>query len=121
MENILHRFNEDMPLKTEKYIEPGLKYILTNNLKEYKKYKLQFNSQVINFLLFIFFVIILALILYYCYKHKRIKKISYSNNEIQKYIINMVDKIQREKNKNNMITDLPPFDEEIYLNNKKFI
>jgi len=121
MENFIHRIDTNITQKTNNFLEPGIKYMLTNNLQEYKKYKFEFTSQIINFLLFISFTIILATMLYYCYKNKNNKKVKYSNFDIQKYIINTVDKIQKERNKKNMITDLPPFDEEIYLNNKKFL
>lgn len=108
-------------------VEPGVKYFFNESLKQCSKTKFKYYSEIVNFLLFSLFFIILGGVLYYCYKDKerKVKKKEITNMEKQQFIIQLGDKMREmEKQKykqHSMITNLPEFESEFEIAMKKFM
>jgi hypothetical protein len=109
--------------------EPGVKYFLNETLKGCKKSKYEYYNQLFNITLFVMFFSILGGVLYYCAKSKKSdKELKEDNEKKQQYILNMVRKMQEQKEWNKkqngtstMITDLPKFESEFEITMKKFM
>jgi len=93
-------------------IEPGMKYFLGKTLKECKKFKNNYYSNVFNIITTIVIVLVLGIIFIFRYKgritkeemdKKSIEKKEYILSKLQQYAIYKKDLT----NKNNLITDLP--------------
>lgn len=103
--------------------EPGVKYFLSETLKNCRKQKFEYNNVIFNTSLFLVFVFIFGLVIYFSYKRKENNNREIENERKQQYIMNMVNKINSEKQKKNgnKITDLPEFESEFEITMKKFL
>lgn len=103
-------------------IEPGVKYFLGETLLQCKKTRFEFTSRMINIGMLIVFVIVISGWLYYNYNEKKRKQDEKENEKNQQYILGLVQKYQMETKakqkaqyKNNeMITELPEFENVFY-------
>lgn len=97
-------------------IEPGVKYFLSETLKQCREFKIKYNNIIFNVLLFFFFILILGLILLYKYKGKLspIEK-EKKNREKQQYILEKIKIFQESKRKasQELITGLPFWENEL--------
>ena len=89
--------------------EPGVKYFLTNQFKNYKLFKENYMSFFINISLLILLSLIIFCFLYFSYKGKLTQKEALIKNEKKKqYILSKINKFNTFKNiHNNNITNLP--------------
>lgn len=88
--------------------EPGVKYFLSQTLKECRKFKDKYQTIIFNVGLLIFLVIIIGSILYFKYKGRLTpSEIKRKNKEKQEYIFSKLQQLALVKQKQNMITDLP--------------
>ena len=99
-----------------KLIEPGVKYYFKEILKECNNYKQRNYNLVYNISLFILFFSILGIILFYKYKGNKTPQERYQKNmEDKQYIMsklvyyNRADLENKQRIQNNMITNLPDF------------
>ena len=96
-------------------IEPGTKYFFNETLKKQRLRNTKYNNDLVNFGLFLFFLGILFSILYLKKKSKptESKKVL-TNLEKQQYILNQIQKASKQKfeNTNNLITNLPKYENE---------
>tara|TARA_Y100001970_G_scaffold288239_1_gene414991 strand:+ start:1210 stop:1626 length:417 start_codon:yes stop_codon:yes gene_type:complete len=99
-----------------KLIEPGVKYFFRGILKECNNYKQKNYNLFYNLTLFILFFLTLGTILYYRYKGNKTSQEKYIKNiKDKQYIMsklvyyNRVNLENNQKIKNNMITNLPDF------------
>lgn len=94
-------------------IEPGVKYFIKGTLKECKKFKQKYNNKITNIVLTLIIIVSFTLFLLYRYKGKITKEeIEQKNIKKQEYIISKLQQLSNynknlNKNNNNMITDLP--------------
>ena len=90
--------------------EPGVKYFLSETLKQCHIAKDKFNNLLFNFGLFLFFIIIFLIILFLKYKGKLtpVEK-EKKNKEKKQYILSKIQKLQESKKKahQELITGLP--------------
>ena len=90
--------------------EPGVRDYFVESFKACKEYKMQYHTWVLNISLLVFFVTCTAFILYYKYKGKQtpIEKIKKQEDD-RVYIMNRIRSLQieKQKNNNNLITNLP--------------
>ena len=105
-------------------IEPGMKYFIKESLKNCNKFKHNYNNYVINLSLFIAFVAILGIFLFIRYKGK-LTPLEKENklNEQRAYILSKIKQsqdIKRQKSQE-LVTNLPKFDEYDYNNNKYYV
>ncbi len=107
-------------------IEPGTKYFIHKTLEQCKEVKYSYYNTMFNIIVFLLFVGMIFLICYYGYKNKKSEK----KNTNEKYIQELIDKIQQEKEKEiekkiypmkNTITNLPPMDNYFMESMKKFL
>lgn len=93
-----------------KLTEPGIKYFLSQSLKQSHKVKLLYYNKMINIGLFIGFIIIFGLMLLYKYKGKLTPEEQKKKNyEKYKYVLDKVRKTKEDRLKMNqqLITGLP--------------
>ena len=105
-------------------IEPGMKYFIKESLKNCNKFKHSYNNYVINLTLFIVFIAILGIFLFIRYKGK-LTPLEKENklNEQRSYILSKIKQsqdIKRQKSQE-LVTNLPKFDEYDYNNNKYYV
>ena len=103
-------------------IEPGVKYFLSETLKQCKIFKNKYNNVLFNIGMTIFFIIILGAILLYKYKGKLTpSEKEMKNREKQQYILSKVKNYQdaKLKSQQNLITGLPNWDNEYDILHKK--
>ena len=75
-------------MERPRLIEPGTKYFFNETLKKHKLKNTKYNNDLVNFLLFLFFIMILFSILYFKKKNKPTKKNEIMTNlEKQQYIL----------------------------------
>jgi len=91
-------------------IEPGVKYFLSETLKQCHEFKNKYNNYIINIVLLILFVIILCFILLYKYRGK-LTPVEKNMKEMQKkqYILTKIKNYQDTKLRaqQELITGLP--------------
>jgi hypothetical protein len=95
--------------------EPGVKYFLSQTLKQCHIIKNNFHNTVFNIGMLIAFLLILGLILLYKYKGKLTDVEKYKKNqEKQQYILSKIKNLQEAKRKahQELITGLPNWDSE---------
>ena len=95
--------------------EPGVKYFLSQTLKQCHIIKNNFHNTVFNVGLFIAFLLILGLILLYKYKGRLTDVEKHKKNqEKQQYILSKIKNLQEAKRKahQELITGLPNWDSE---------
>ena len=94
-------------------IEPGVKYFLSETLKQCKIFKNKYNNVLFNIGMTIFFIIILGAILLYKYKGKLSPvELEKKNKEKQQYILSKIQNFQQAKRiaHQELITGLPNWD-----------
>lgn len=108
--------NNNNNINKPKLIEPGVKYYFKGILKECNNYKQRNYNLVYNISLFILFFSILGIILFYKYKGNKTPQERYQKNiEDKQYIMsklvyyNRADLQNKQRIQNNMITNLPDF------------
>ena len=95
--------------------EPGVKYFLSQTLKQCHIIKNNFHNTVFNVGLFIAFLLILGLILLYKYKGRLTDVEKHKKNqEKQQYILSKIKNLQEAKRRahQELITGLPNWDSE---------
>lgn len=95
--------------------EPGVKYFLSEYLKQSHMVKEQFHNMVFNIGMFIFFLLILGFILVYKYKGKLTDaEIAIKNREKHQYILEKIKTFQIAKQRahQELITGLPHWENE---------
>ena len=96
-------------------IEPGVKYFLSQTLKQCHLVRIKYNNLLVNIGLFAGFMVILGTILLYKYKGKP-TLIDKENNDRdkQQYILSKIKHVQETKKKisQELITGLPSWDSE---------
>ena len=103
-------------------IEPGVKYFLSETLKQCKIFKNKYNNVLFNIGMTIFFIIILGAILLYKYKGKLTpSEKEMKNRQKQQYILSKIQNYQdaKLKSQQNLITGLPNWDNEYDILHKK--
>lgn len=93
--------------------EPGVKYFLSQTLKQCHIVKNNFHNIVINVGLFLLFVLVLGLILLYKYKGKLTPmEKDRKNKEKQQYILTKIKQVQEtnKRARQELITGLPSWD-----------
>lgn len=93
-------------------IEPGVKYFIGSTLKECKKFKHKYYNNIFNIITLICLTIFIVTFFIYRYKGKPSKlEIQEKNIKKKEYIISKLHQLANYKQtlskKNNMITDLP--------------
>jgi membrane protein insertase Oxa1/YidC/SpoIIIJ len=104
--------------------EPGVKYFLSNTLKNCHEIKNKFHTLVFNVGLFIIFLLILISILYFKYKGKLTLAEKYQKDkEKQEYILSKIQKFELDKKKarQELITGLPNWENEFSAINTKLV
>ena len=108
--------NYNNNINKPRLIEPGVKYFFKEILKECNNYKQRNFNLVYNISLFILFFSILVIILFYKYKGNKTPQERYQKNiEDKQYIMsklvyyNRADLENKQRIQNNMITNLPDF------------
>jgi hypothetical protein len=88
--------------------EPGVKYFLSQTLKECRKFKDKYQTIIFNVSLFLFLLFIIGSILYFKYKGRLSpSEIKRKNKEKQEYIFSKLQQLALVKQKQTLITDLP--------------
>lgn len=100
-------------------IEPGVKYFLNSTLKECRKFKDKHISLIFNVSMTLLLIVIVGGFLVYRYKGTHnIQEEQLKQRKKHEYIISKLQNLallkQQHYKQNNMITDLPPIDEQIY-------
>jgi len=105
-------------------VEPGIKYFLHETLKQCKEYKEKYNNYIYNAGLLFVFILILGAILLYKYKGKLSKEeIQQKEREKKQYILSKIKNFQDAKRiaHQELITSLPNWDNEYELISRKII
>ena len=113
-----HNFASSKPVLTE----PGVKYFLSQTLKQCHIIKNNFHNTVFNIGLFIAFLLILGLILLYKYKGRLTDVEKHKKNrEKQQYVLSKIKNLQEAKRRahQELITGLPNWDSEYDIIHKK--
>lgn len=95
--------------------EPGVKYFLDQTLKQCHIVKDKYYNYLFNMGLLLFFIIILAIILFWKYKGRLTPlEIDKKNKEKQQYILSKIKNLQQAKKiaHQELITGLPSWDNE---------
>lgn len=90
--------------------EPGVKYFLSQTLKECRKFKDQYMTIIFNVSMLLLLILIIGGLLHFKYKGKlKPHEIKRKNREKQEYIISKLQQIALVKQKQNsdLITNLP--------------
>lgn len=101
-------------------IEPGVKYLLSNSLKQCNEFRNKYINQIYNFCLFLIFIIVLIIILVSKYKGKPTQKEKHIQNYKKKqYILSKIKSYQDTKKmaSQQLITGLPNWNSEYDLVN----
>ena len=96
-------------------IEPGIKYFLSETLKQCHIIKEKYYNKLFNIFLLVFFIFILFCILLWKYKGRLTPlEIDKKNKEKQQYILSKIKQFQENKKKahQELITGLPSWDNE---------
>jgi hypothetical protein len=103
-------------------IEPGVKYFLSETLKQCRIFKLTYNNLLINIALGVGFLALLGIILFFKYKGKPtpVEK-DMKNREKQQYILSKIQNFQEAKKKahQELITGLPHWETEYDVIHRK--
>ena len=103
--------------------EPGVKYFLSQTLKQCHVTRIQFYNWVFNISVFGVFLLILAVILFYKYKGRLTPaEVDQQNREKQQYILSKIKNLQEAKRKahQELITGLPNWENDYdNINNGK--
>jgi len=104
--------------------EPGIKYFLKSTLSQCKSYKEHFYNKIYNLGVLFFFIGILFIILRFRYKGKiSTEELEIKRKKEKEYILTKLNQLSYIKNnkikKNNMLTDLPVWNNHPELSNLK--
>lgn len=91
-------------------IEPGVKYFLSQSLKECRKFKDRNTTIIFNLSMTIILIVAIGTFLTYKYKGRpTASELIRKNREKQEYIVSKLQQIAliKKKNNDNLITDLP--------------
>jgi hypothetical protein len=104
-------------------IEPGVKYFLSETLKNCRTKKQVSKKINTNIMLLALFIILIGSILYYKWKNKpTLEEIKNRDNIKKHYILNKIKQItdKKLKNRNQTITNLPKFESDFVKLHKNF-
>ena len=105
-------------------IEPGMKYFIKSSLKNCNNYRSTYNNYIVNIILLLIFLIILGIFLFIRFKGK-LTPIEKENkmNDKKTYILTKIKQLQDVKRTKSqeLVTNLPKFDEYEYDNNKYYV
>ena len=105
-------------------VEPGVKYFLNETLKQCQHNKYIYYNQLYNIVLFMLFIFVLGGILVYTYKNKE-NSYQRKQREINQgeYLASKIHKIKMEKQRERgqMITNIPEFESSQHIQTKKFL
>jgi hypothetical protein len=104
-------------MERPKLIEPGVKYFLTQTLRECRKFKDTYITIIFNFSMLLILVIVIGGFLYYKYKGKlKPHEIKEKNRKKQEYLISKLQNLAliKQKENSNLITDLPVWNNQFY-------
>lgn len=88
--------------------EPGVKYFIGGTLKECRKYKNKYISQLFNLGMIIGFILFFGAILAYRYKGNITQEeLNAKNRKKKEYIISKLQQLSAIKQQKRMITDIP--------------
>lgn len=96
-------------------IEPGIKYFLTETLKQCRAFRDKYNNTLYNIALLVLFFVILALSLLYKYKGKLTpEELEEKEREKKQYILSKIRNYQQVKlrEQQDLITGLPNWENE---------
>lgn len=102
-------------------IEPGVKYFLSETLKQCREFKNKYNNILLNIGLFFLFLLLLGVILLFKYKGKLTpSEKAQRNYEQHQYILNKIRNFQEAKKRasQELITGLPAWENEFDIINK---
>jgi len=105
-------------------VEPGVKYFFNETLKNCKKVKYEYYNSLLNFILFIILVFIVGGTMYFKYKNK---ENSYQKKERirkqEEYLANKLHgiKMEKQRERGQMITNIPEFESTQHIQMKKFL
>lgn len=94
-------------------IEPGVKYFLSQSLKECRKFKERNITIIFNLSMAILLFVVIAMFLSYKYKGRPTAgELAKKNREKEEYIVSKLQQIAliKKKENSNLITDLPLWD-----------
>ncbi|MAV64359.1 MAG: hypothetical protein CMG00_04110 [Candidatus Marinimicrobia bacterium] len=109
-------------MQNPKLVESGAKYFFTKTLENCHNKKLIYYNKLYNLILLIIFVIIVLVTLRYKYKGKMTPEEKNQKQEKERtYILNKIKSIdiQKQKYRQEIITNLPDFENEYYYLNEK--
>ena len=105
-------------------VEPGVKYFISETLKNCNKAKMEYYSTLLNIFLFTSLITIVGMILYFNYKtddqsYKQREKM----RKQEEYLANVIHKVKREqqRERGQMITNIPEFESLEHIQDKKFL
>lgn len=111
-------------MEKPKLIEPGMKYFIKSSLKNCNEYRNNYKDYIINIILLLIFLVILGIFLFIRFKGK-LTPIEKENkiNQQKIYILSKIKQLQDVKRMKNqeLVTNLPKFDEYEYDNNKYYV
>jgi hypothetical protein len=103
-------------------IEPGVKYFLSETLKQCRIFKITYNNLLINIALGVGFLLLLGIILFFKYKGKLtpVEK-DMRNRQKQQYILSKIQNFQEAKKQahQELITGLPHWETEYDVIHRK--
>jgi len=98
--------------------EPGVKYWLSQNLKDCKRFRDKHIGYVYNLVMFGVLILLVAGFLTYKYKgHISPEELEYKDTQQKEYILSKLQQLAlyKKQSNTNMITDLPMWDKEAAL------
>ena len=95
-------------------VEPGTRYFLSSSLKHCKDYKYKYYNWILNISLACIIIMIVIIILYMSY-HAKKDNITDTSSQ-NEYVLNIIKnyQIERQKERNELITNLP-FDTSVLM------
>jgi len=96
-------------------IEPGIKYFLTETLKQCREFREKYNNTLYNMALAVLFFVILAILLLHKYKGKLTpEELEEKDREKKQYILSKIRNYQQAKlrEQQDLITGLPNWENE---------
>ena len=109
-------------IQKPKLVEPGVKYFFNATLNQCRIIKEKYYNFIFNVIMLILFILIVSSILYYNYKGRITKEErDIKLRQKQEYIISKLQFMQEIKKNNNLITELPIWNQnpEVEIYNKK--
>ena len=105
-------------------VEPGARYFFNETLKQCRTIKHDYYNSMFNLILSILFIFVLGSILVYTYNHKENsyeKKVRLHKQE--EYLANTIQRLKQKKQRERgqMITNIPEFESKQHIQMKKFL